>query len=328
MKKMFTLLLAILMVLSLSVSAVAAEVPGMRIDAFKAEKVVAYVSNDQTYTFSDLFTLAKGVMPGDEIEQPIQIINNCPEFDYLEIYLQALPHDPAGNPISPNVLAELAADTRKGAQSEYAWMVDFLSQLNISLNSSQTGTHANLTQLVYLGTIRQGQTLDLTALLSVSDDMGNDFMGRIGEVDWQLVMHGFGDPFDLTVVKKWVDDGNKNRPKSIDVQLYCEDEPVSEEEGGLVTLSKDNEWTHTWEDLDSQYEWTVKEVKVPNNYKAKYKTKGDPEDGQVTITITNSSTLLQTGQLNWPIAVLGTLGLVTMGYGLVLVSKKRKEENA
>ncbi len=328
MKRMFTLLLTILMVLSLSVSVMAAEVPGMRIDAFKAEKVVAYVNSDQSYTFSDLFTLAKGVMPGDQIKQPIQIINNCPEFDYLEIYLQALPHDPAGNPISPKVLEELTADTRKGTQSEYAWMVDFLSQLRISLNSSQTGTHANLTQPVYLGTIRQGQTLDLTALLNVSPDMDNEFMGRIGEVDWQLVMHGFGDPFDLTVVKKWVDDGKKSRPDSIDVQLYCDDVAVPQEEGGLITLSKDNEWTHTWEDLDSQYKWTVKEVEVPKNYRVKYKTKGTAEDGLVTITITNSSTLLQTGQLNWPIAVLGTLGLVSMGYGLVLVSKKRKEENA
>ena len=45
------------------------------------------------------------------------------------------------------------------------------------------------------------------------------------------------------------------------------------------------------------------------------------------VTITNTATLIQTGQLNWPIPVLGGLGALMLLCG-ILVLKKRKSSNA
>ena len=39
-------------------------------------------------------------------------------------------------------------------------------------------------------------------------------------------------------------------------------------------------------------------------------------------------TLIQTGQLNWPIPVMGVLGLALIAYGVIVMSKKRKNERA
>ena len=46
------------------------------------------------------------------------------------------------------------------------------------------------------------------------------------------------------------------------------------------------------------------------------------------VTITNTATLIQTGQLNWPILVLGGLGALMLFAGAVVIFKKRKPENA
>ena len=38
--------------------------------------------------------------------------------------------------------------------------------------------------------------------------------------------------------------------------------------------------------------------------------------------------LISTGQLNWPVAVFGTLGAALIVCGLVVISKKKKNEKA
>ena len=44
-----------------------------------------------------------------------------------------------------------------------------------------------------------------------------------------------------------------------------------------------------------------------------------------TVTITNTATLIQTGQLNWPIWVLGGAGLVLILGGAVVLGKKKRK---
>ena len=46
------------------------------------------------------------------------------------------------------------------------------------------------------------------------------------------------------------------------------------------------------------------------------------------MTITNTSTLIQTGQMNWPIPVLGGLGLLLIACGFIVMAKKRKNKHA
>lgn len=120
---------------------------------------------------------------------------------------------------------------------------------------------------------------------------------------------------DRKVVKKWIDQ-DSTRPASVEINLLCDGEVV---QGQSVILSSKNSWQATWTGLDSRLDWSVKEAKVPAGYTASYKY----DDG--IWYVTNTGSLLQTGQLNWPIPVLCGGGFLLMALGILLM--KRKEEN-
>lgn len=119
---------------------------------------------------------------------------------------------------------------------------------------------------------------------------------------------------EVTVDVVWEDDG-KNRPDSVVVQLLKDGEVYDE-----TTLSESNGWHHTWSSLDGSAEWSVREVNVPNGYTVTYR-----QDG-LHFTVINTAALLQTGQLNWPIPVLGGFGLILIVLGSVLESAGRKKQ--
>lgn len=125
------------------------------------------------------------------------------------------------------------------------------------------------------------------------------------------------DPLELTVVKKWVDQDSK-RPSSVQIDLLLDGKIV---DGETVVLNSKNGWQASWEGLDPRLDWSVKESKVPAGYTASYRYKNG------IWYVTNTGSLLQTGQLNWPIPVLAAAGLIILGAGLLLM-RKRKEENA
>lgn len=120
----------------------------------------------------------------------------------------------------------------------------------------------------------------------------------------------------LTVNKKWSDDNDKNRPRAVNVTLYRGKTAVE-----TVRLGEWNNWSYTWKDLDAGKHWQVMETSVPKGYVPSYEKSGD------TVTVTNTAKLIQTGQLNWPIAVLGAAGLILLVCGAVLM-RKRRNENA
>ena len=119
---------------------------------------------------------------------------------------------------------------------------------------------------------------------------------------------------DLKVVKKWVDQ-DSSRPGSVEINLLRDKKAV---EGRTVVLNSKNNWKATWTGLDSRLAWSVKEAKVPAGYTASYKY----SDG--IWYVTNTGSLLQTGQLNWPIPVLCAGGFLLLAIGMLLM--KRKEE--
>ena len=124
------------------------------------------------------------------------------------------------------------------------------------------------------------------------------------------------EPINLTVKKVWSDDNNKQniRPGKVTVTLYNGGAPVDK-----VTLSAQNNWTYSWTGLDGNGSWSVLETGIPKGYTPSYSTSGE------TVTITNTATLIHTGQSNLPIAVLGGLGAAMIICGFVLV--RRKKEN-
>ena len=125
------------------------------------------------------------------------------------------------------------------------------------------------------------------------------------------------EPLDVTVKKVWSGDQGKNRPASVTVTLYDGTEVYAREK-----LSADNNWTFSWYNPDVYGNWQVVETSIPKGYVPSYKNK----DGVVTIT--NSRSLIQTGQLNWPIWVLGGFGIAFVILGETMLMKKKKGNNA
>ena len=70
------------------------------------------------------------------------------------------------------------------------------------------------------------------------------------------------DIVDYKAAKTWSDQGHeKNRPKSITVQLLCDGNVYDE-----VKLSEKNNWQYTWKDLSSKHQWEAIEKKEARNY--------------------------------------------------------------
>lgn len=122
---------------------------------------------------------------------------------------------------------------------------------------------------------------------------------------------------DIRVEKIWNDDG-KNRPESVDVQLFKNDTLVD-----TVRLDDSMEWNYTWKNLPYEDGWNVKEKAIPEGYTATYQRNG------MNFTICNTEKLAQTGQLKWPIPVLACSGLVLVILGIAVFTsgKKQKHEN-
>lgn len=124
-------------------------------------------------------------------------------------------------------------------------------------------------------------------------------------------------PLDVVVRKVWSSDDMKDRPDSVTVTLYNGDVPYE-----TVRLGAWNNWTYTWKDLSAYGNWQVIESNIPKGYVPSYSVSGN------VVTITNTRSLIQTGQLNWPIWVLGGAGLVLVSLGGAMLAKKKRENNA
>ena len=93
-----------------------------------------------------------------------------------------------------------------------------------------------------------------------------------------------------------------------------------ETEYASVKLGESNNWSYTWKNLSADGNWQIIERNVQKGYTPSYKVK----DGVVTVT--NTADLIQTGQLNWPVPVLGAAGLFLLTAGFIGMRKKRKEK--
>ena len=122
-------------------------------------------------------------------------------------------------------------------------------------------------------------------------------------------------PLDIVVKKVWDSGEASAHPDFVTVTLY-DGQSVYE----TVKLSRENGWTYHWENPSALGNWQVVETNIPRGYTPSYSVSGN------VTTITNTYRLIQTGQLNWPIAVLGGIGiaLVALGGGMLWIKRKRK----
>ncbi len=127
------------------------------------------------------------------------------------------------------------------------------------------------------------------------------------------------EPVSLSVEKRWADEDNRDgqRPQSVTVTLYDGAQAVDK-----VTLGDWNGWRYTWENLDGSGDYSVLETGIPKGYTPSYRA----ADGVVTIT--NTASLIQTGQRSWPIALLGGLGVLLLACGALALGRKRGGKRA
>lgn len=118
---------------------------------------------------------------------------------------------------------------------------------------------------------------------------------------------------DITVSKVWNTTDN-NIPNHIEVELYKGEALVD-----TITLNKENNWTYTWERLEKSDIYSVKEINVPSGYTATYR-KVDNK-----FIITNTKTLVQTGQNILLIEILTIVGLIFIITGLIINKRNNYE---
>ena len=146
--------------------------------------------------------------------------------------------------------------------------------------------------------------------------------------------------FDGTVKLYWEKDREEERPKQVETVLL-----KNGTEFKSVVLNSENNWSYTWKNLSTRYEWSVIERQVPSGYTVSYvknEINIDPEDpGQhdiefiikntgdyvptETTTAAPAEKLPQTGQLWWPVPVMSAAGMIVFIAGWRVNSLKRKK---
>ena len=117
----------------------------------------------------------------------------------------------------------------------------------------------------------------------------------------------------ITIKKVWNTDKSTEAADSVTVQLLKNGNVVK-----TAILNAQNNWQITYADMPESDTYSIKEVNIPKGFTATYKQEG------YIFTVTNTSTLIQTGQLKWPIPVLASCGMILIAVGIVLLQKKRK----
>ena len=117
----------------------------------------------------------------------------------------------------------------------------------------------------------------------------------------------------ITIKKVWNTDASTEAADRVTVQLLQNGNVVQ-----TAILNAQNNWQVTYTDMPESDAYSIKEVDVPKGFTATYQQKG------YVFTVTNTSTLIQTGQLMWPIPVLAVSGMLLIASGVVFLQKKRK----
>ena len=169
MKKLLVCLLALAVLFSTAMTAMAAE--GNVIYSGDSGNFIFQPGSEDSPT--DLFPNFKDVMPGDVLTQQITVRNDASNKVKVKIYMRAL-----------------------GAHADSE---DFLSQLqlrvtqnteNVMFDAAASET-AQLTEWLCLGTLYSGGETELDVELTVPVTLDNTFKNQIGYLDWEFMIEEY-----------------------------------------------------------------------------------------------------------------------------------------
>ena len=172
MKKLITLLFTVVLLLSSTVTAYAAD--GKVTYSGNAGNFVFEPGSDHSLT--DLFPNFKGVMPGDTLTQKITVKNNADNKVKVKIYIRSL----GAHKDSVEFLSQLGLKVTKSEDNEMAYMFD-----------AAANETAQLTDWVCLGTLYSGGEVNLDVTLNVPTLLDNEFQNKIGYLDWEFMIEEF-----------------------------------------------------------------------------------------------------------------------------------------
>lgn len=118
---------------------------------------------------------------------------------------------------------------------------------------------------------------------------------------------------DITIKKVWNTDESTKIADKVTIQLLRDGAVIE-----TLTLSKSNGWKVTVSDMPESDAYSVVEINVPNGFTPTYSHNG------YEFTVTNTASLIETGQLVWPVPILAMAGIlfITLGY----VALRRQED--
>ena len=182
--------------------------------------------------------------------------------------------------------------------------------------------------------------------LPIKDTVNNEWVHDVDASPKVQDDEGRYDGMYISVKKIWKT--TDEIPQSITVALLRDGVIVD-----TFTLNESNKWSHRWENLSGNYVWSVVETEVPSEYAVTYVT------SELTVVIINThedyveepstspdqpppdqppdeppedkpseDELIDTGQLNWPVPVLATAGMLlfSVGWAMLNLGKKDEEE--
>ncbi|MDO4754916.1 MAG: Cna B-type domain-containing protein [Parabacteroides sp.] len=118
---------------------------------------------------------------------------------------------------------------------------------------------------------------------------------------------------DITIKKVWNTGKSSKRADSVTVKLLRDGKVIEK-----ATLSEENNWQVTYIDMPKSDAYSVKETNIPKGFVATYSQKG------YEFTVTNSTTLIRTGQPVWPIPVMAIAGICFLTIGAIILHRARE----
>lgn len=174
-------------------------------------------------------------------------------------------------------------------------------------------------------------TSPFMVMLPSQDTEANEWVYEVSVTPKQDASKIPDEPTTITrkVLKVWNDAGSEGaRPQEVVVDLLKDGKVYD-----TVTLNAQNNWRHTWSELDESSTWTVAERELSN-----YKVTVTQEGTTFVVTNTYSSDvpvtpdeptpdkkLPQTGVLWWPVPVLACAGLAFLVIGALGAKKKKRD---